>query len=238
MNDVFAELGVASDSDGQYNFVTLGEYAFAGQAPTSKISRPTRWPSSMPTARSSTAKASAREIYGNTLAATLAGVRDDEKVKAVVLRVNSPGGSALASDVIWREMELLKAEKPVIVSMGSYAASGGYYISCPGRCHRGRQTDPYGFHRRLRHVPQHHRRPEKQAGHHVRRREEQHLGRHGRDLAADRLPNGLRSCAAWTRCTTTFTTHRGRRAQPAGREGARHRRRPRLVGRQMRSASV
>lgn len=72
-----------------------------------------------------------REVYGNTLAATLAGVRADDKVKAVVLRVNSPGGSALASDVIWREMELLKAEKPVIVSMGSYAASGGYYISCP-----------------------------------------------------------------------------------------------------------
>lgn len=48
-----------------------------------------------------------------------------------MLRVNSPGGSALASDVIWREIELLRAEKPVIVSMGSYAASGGYYISCP-----------------------------------------------------------------------------------------------------------
>ena len=45
--------------------------------------------------------------------------------------MNSPGGSALASDVIWREMELLKAEKPVVVSMGSYAASGGYYISAP-----------------------------------------------------------------------------------------------------------
>ena len=49
----------------------------------------------------------------------------------VAVRVNSPGGSALASDVIWREMELLKAEKPVIVSMGAYAASGGYYISAP-----------------------------------------------------------------------------------------------------------
>lgn len=58
-------------------------------------------------------------------------MREDEKVKAVVLRVNSPGGSALASDVIWREVELLRAEKPVVVSMGSYAASGGYYISCP-----------------------------------------------------------------------------------------------------------
>lgn len=71
------------------------------------------------------------QVYGNTLAATLADVRTDAKVKAVVLRVNSPGGSALASDLIWREMELLRAEKPVIVSMGSYAASGGYYISCP-----------------------------------------------------------------------------------------------------------
>ena len=72
-----------------------------------------------------------KEIYGNTLAAKLADVRRNGKVKAVVVRVNSPGGSALASDVIWREMELLRAEKPVIVSMGSYAASGGYYISCP-----------------------------------------------------------------------------------------------------------
>lgn len=56
--------------------------------------------------------------------------RTDKKVKAIVLRVNSPGGSALASDVIWREMSLAKAEKPVIVSMGDVAASGGYYISC------------------------------------------------------------------------------------------------------------
>ncbi len=71
------------------------------------------------------------EIHGNTLAAQLRELRLDDKVKAVVVRVNSPGGSALASDVIWREMELLKAEKPVVVSMGSYAASGGYYISAP-----------------------------------------------------------------------------------------------------------
>ena len=56
--------------------------------------------------------------------------RLDKKVKAIVLRVNSPGGSALASDVIWREMTLAKAEKPVVVSMGDVAASGGYYIAC------------------------------------------------------------------------------------------------------------
>ena len=57
-------------------------------------------------------------------------LREDESVKAVVLRVNSPGGSAFGSEEIWREVTLLKEKKPVIVSMGDYAASGGYYISC------------------------------------------------------------------------------------------------------------
>ena len=56
--------------------------------------------------------------------------REDQKVKAIVLRVNSPGGSALASDVIWREMILAQNEKIVVVSMGDVAASGGYYIAC------------------------------------------------------------------------------------------------------------
>ena len=56
--------------------------------------------------------------------------RLDDNVKAIVLRVNSPGGSALASDIIWREMLLAKKAKPVVVSMGNVAASGGYYISC------------------------------------------------------------------------------------------------------------
>lgn len=57
-------------------------------------------------------------------------LRKDEDVKAVVIRVNSGGGSAFASEQIWHEVELLKAEKPVVVSMGGLAASGGYYISC------------------------------------------------------------------------------------------------------------
>ena len=56
--------------------------------------------------------------------------RKNDKIKAVVLRVNSPGGSALTSDIIWREIELTKKTKPVIVSMGDVAASGGYYIAC------------------------------------------------------------------------------------------------------------
>ncbi|UUV20689.1 signal peptide peptidase SppA [Paenimyroides aestuarii] len=56
--------------------------------------------------------------------------RTNDKIKAVVLRVNSPGGSALTSDIIWREIELTKKVKPVVVSMGDVAASGGYYIAC------------------------------------------------------------------------------------------------------------
>ena len=57
-------------------------------------------------------------------------VRNDKTIKAVVLRVNSPGGSAVASDVMWREIEITKKVKPIVVSMGDYAASGGYMISC------------------------------------------------------------------------------------------------------------
>lgn len=69
-------------------------------------------------------------IGSEKISKTLRQVRLDDKVKAVVLRVNSPGGSSLASDVIWREVMLTKKVKPIIVSMGDYAASGGYYISC------------------------------------------------------------------------------------------------------------
>lgn len=71
------------------------------------------------------------QVHGSTLAQKLQRARFDENTKAVVLRVNSPGGSAIASDVMWREMELLQREKPVVVSMGETAASGGYYISAP-----------------------------------------------------------------------------------------------------------
>ncbi|MFN8310279.1 MAG: signal peptide peptidase SppA [Chitinophagales bacterium] len=72
------------------------------------------------------------QIGGAELAKVIRKVRQDEKVKAIVLRVNSPGGSALASDVMWRELILAKKDKPLVVSMGNVAASGGYYISCMG----------------------------------------------------------------------------------------------------------
>ncbi|MES2268882.1 MAG: signal peptide peptidase SppA [Bacteroidota bacterium] len=69
-------------------------------------------------------------IGSETISKALRKVRMDDKVKAVVLRINSPGGSSLASDVIWREVMLTKKVKPIIVSMGDVAASGGYYIAC------------------------------------------------------------------------------------------------------------
>ncbi|MBT6650296.1 MAG: signal peptide peptidase SppA [Flavobacteriales bacterium] len=71
-----------------------------------------------------------KSIGSETTAKAIKTAREDKNVKAIVLRVNSPGGSALASDVIWRETVLAKEEKPLIVSMGDYAASGGYYIAC------------------------------------------------------------------------------------------------------------
>ena len=69
-------------------------------------------------------------IGSDKIARTIRQARLDEKIKAVVLRVNSPGGDGLASDVILREVNLLKEEKPIVVSMGNLAASGGYYIAC------------------------------------------------------------------------------------------------------------
>ena len=69
-------------------------------------------------------------IGSDRISRAIRKARTDDKIKAVVLRVNSPGGSALASDVIWREVVLTKKVKPVIVSMGDVAASGGYYIAC------------------------------------------------------------------------------------------------------------
>ncbi|TAD85678.1 MAG: signal peptide peptidase SppA [Bacteroidetes bacterium] len=70
------------------------------------------------------------QVGGETYSLLLRKARFDSSIKAVVLRVNSPGGSAVASEAIWREVGLCRKVKPVVVSMGDYAASGGYYISC------------------------------------------------------------------------------------------------------------
>jgi len=75
-------------------------------------------------------KGNATTIGSETTAGAIRKAREDAEIKAVVLRINSPGGSALASDVIWREVVLTQKVKPIIVSMGDVAASGGYYIAC------------------------------------------------------------------------------------------------------------
>jgi protease IV len=73
-----------------------------------------------------------RQAGSDTLSAQLRAAHDNDRARAVVMRVESPGGSAVASEVIWREVwRLREADKPVIVSMGDVAASGGYYIACP-----------------------------------------------------------------------------------------------------------
>ncbi|WP_417942494.1 signal peptide peptidase SppA [Flavobacterium sp. RS13.1] len=70
------------------------------------------------------------QIGEGSMRRSLKEARENEDVKAIVLRIDSPGGSALTSDLIWREIEITKKVKPVVVSMGNYAASGGYYIAC------------------------------------------------------------------------------------------------------------
>ncbi|MFN2578925.1 MAG: signal peptide peptidase SppA [Pyrinomonadaceae bacterium] len=69
-------------------------------------------------------------IGSDSLVRTINQARDDKAIKAIVLRIDSPGGSGLASDIIWRAVEAAKARKPIVVSMGDVAASGGYYIAC------------------------------------------------------------------------------------------------------------
>lgn len=112
----------------EVNFITLGEYcALLGPSPYSKN-------------KIAIIYADGEIVDGYGMEGIVGGIttvdqirraREDKSIKGVVLRVNSPGGSALASEVIWRELELLQREKPLVVSMSNYAASGGYYISSP-----------------------------------------------------------------------------------------------------------
>ena len=127
MEAKFAEYGVEKGADGKFNIISLGDYmTLAPVLP--KFGAPAV---GIVYAEGQVFDGEGEDdnIYSANLVKVLKKAREDKDIKAVVFRVNSPGGSALASDVIWREVELLRKEKPVIVSMGSYAASGGYYIS-------------------------------------------------------------------------------------------------------------
>lgn len=130
MESYFAEQGVERGEDG-FRFVTLGEYAAQLMPNLENLTDPQVAILYADGQIMDGEGMQADVIFGNSLAAEIDALRQNDDVKAVVVRVNSPGGSALASDVIWREMKRLQAEKPVVISMGAYAASGGYYISAP-----------------------------------------------------------------------------------------------------------
>ncbi len=118
------------EKDAKINFIALPKYVTAMKASSTSGSK-NRVEVIYADGEIIDGKSKNNAVGGYTIAGKMAEARKDKRVKAVVLRVNSPGGSALASETMWREITLLKAEKPVVVSMGDMAASGGYYIACP-----------------------------------------------------------------------------------------------------------
>jgi protease IV len=128
VSDIKQDLGISSKDDIEY--ITIADYAlYTAEKLKSKSSKN----------EIAVIYAEGEIVYGEgnqdyvtqlNMGASLKEARDNDKIKAVVLRINSPGGDAMASELIWREIELTKKVKPVIVSMGDLAASGGYYIAC------------------------------------------------------------------------------------------------------------
>ena len=118
------------DKDEDYNKVTILDYA-KNVATTSKMSD-VKDQIAIIYAQGEimSGEGDVNTIGEGSMRRSLQEARKNKDVKAIVLRINSPGGSALTSDLIWREIELTKKVKPVVVSMGNYAASGGYYIAC------------------------------------------------------------------------------------------------------------
>ena len=114
--------------DSKLNFISLKKYTNVKKK-KEKISR-NKIAIIYATGSIASGKGDEASIGSETTAKAIKDARNDKNVKAIVFRINSGGGSALASDVIWRETILAKKEKPLVVSMGDFAASGGYYIAC------------------------------------------------------------------------------------------------------------
>ena len=142
LSTFFDAYDVKRNSEGQYSTITLGEYiAMEGFNHPHVSAESTATVDTLGSSLVAIVYADGEivdgnmymdgYVFGTRLAEELRAARLSKATKAVVVRVNSPGGSALASEVAWREMELLQREKPVVISMGSMAASGGYYISAP-----------------------------------------------------------------------------------------------------------
>jgi protease-4 len=128
-DEVFSDIrkNISLSESDKINFVSLNKYS--GVAKESKISKD-KIVVIYAVGEIESGEGDDSKIGSVRIAKAIRDARLDKNVKAIVLRVNSPGGSALASDVIWRETVLAQKAKPFIVSMGDVAASGGYYISC------------------------------------------------------------------------------------------------------------
>ena len=118
------------DSDKDYKSVSISDYA--DKVATSTINLEAKDKIAIIYAQGEIANGEGDvDVIGEgSMRRSLQEARKDKNVKAIVLRIDSPGGNALTSELIWREIEITKKTKPVVVSMGNYAASGGYYIAC------------------------------------------------------------------------------------------------------------
>ncbi|WP_338378436.1 signal peptide peptidase SppA [uncultured Flavobacterium sp.] len=116
--------------DEEYNSISISDYADLADSPSTNFTADNTIAVIYAQGEIQGGEGSVNIIGEGSINRSLKEAREDDDVKAIVLRVDSPGGSALTSELIWREIELTKKVKPVVVSMGNLAASGGYYISC------------------------------------------------------------------------------------------------------------
>jgi protease IV len=126
-NDIKKRLKVADDED--YNTIDIMDYS-KDVAVSSEFSTKDQIAIIYAQGEIGSGEGDLNTVGEGSMRRSLKDAREDDKIKAIVLRIDSPGGSALTSDLIWREIEITKKVKPVIVSMGNLAASGGYYIAC------------------------------------------------------------------------------------------------------------
>jgi protease-4 len=131
MVNLRAKLEIENEDD-KINFIGLAKYKDAPKAKVDgeKVTKKEKIAIVYAVGSIESGQGDDETIGSERISAEIRKARKDDKIKAIVLRVNSPGGSALASDVIWREVVLAREAKPVVVSMGDVAASGGYYIAC------------------------------------------------------------------------------------------------------------
>ena len=118
------------DADKEYNKVLIADYAEKVATTTSDYSTKDKIAIIYAQGQIMSGEGDVSFIGEGSMRRSLEEARKDKNVKAIVLRIDSPGGNALTSELIWREIELTKKVKPIVVSMGNLAASGGYYIAC------------------------------------------------------------------------------------------------------------